>query len=93
MCARVLVWVRLGLDLGFAFFWGGLDAKTFGRHTSTLETLKKTIAQTFEKKSNWSMLLGQFMCTPWETATLRFQNDRAAFHWLSHGNSSVAGLQ
>ena len=50
MCARVLVWVRLGLDLGFAFFWGGLDAKTFGRHTSTLETLKKTIAQTFEKK-------------------------------------------
>ena len=50
MCARVLVWVRLGLDLGFAFFWGGLDAKTFGRHTSTLETLKKTIAQTFAKK-------------------------------------------
>ena len=50
MCARVLVWVRLGLDLGFAFFWGGLDAKTFGRHTSTLETLKKTIAQTFEKQ-------------------------------------------
>ena len=50
MCARVLVWVRLGLDLGFAFFWGGLDAKTFGRHTSTLETLKKTIAQTFENK-------------------------------------------
>ena len=50
MCARVLVWVRLGLDQGFAFFGGGLDAKTFGRHTSTLETLKKTIAQTFEKK-------------------------------------------